>query len=108
MSFKFPADMLSEFSKRWIRYLVNHIICYIHVHYSPTYATVSQSPVKQHCISQHPSCHMAMDILSSDLLTSLLKVFQDGCPIEDYVEEFLNISNRVPWKGKNLEDHLLG
>ncbi len=54
------------------------------------------------------ACKMAMDILSSDLLTSLLKVFQDGCPIEDYVEEFLNISNRVPWKGKNLEDHLLG
>ncbi len=42
---------------------------------------------------------MAMDILSSDPLTSLLKVLQDGCPIE----EFLNISNRVPWKERTLK-----
>ncbi len=31
-----------------------------------------------------------MDILSSSPLTSLLKVFQDGHPIEDFVEELIN------------------
>ncbi len=63
------------------------------------------------CMPLHPVCDrrtdhnftMAMDILSSDPLTSLLKVLQDGCPIEDYVEEFLNISNRVPWKKRTLK-----
>ncbi len=44
-----------------------------------------------------------IDILSSDPLTSLLKVFQDGHPIEDYVEEFLNVSYRVPWKESTLK-----
>ncbi len=43
-----------------------------------------------------------MDILSSEPLTSLLKVFQDGCPIEDYVEEFLNVSYWAPWKESTL------
>ncbi len=51
----------------------------------------------------HKNCTTTMDILSSDPLTSLLKVFQDGHPIEDYVEEFLNISKRVPWKERTLK-----
>ncbi len=46
---------------------------------------------------------ITMDILSSDPLTSLLKVFQDGRPIEDYVEEFLNVSYRAPWKESTLK-----
>ncbi len=49
-----------------------------------------------------------MDILSSDPLTSLLKVFQDGHPIEDYVEEFLNVSYRAPWKESTLKTIFLG
>ncbi len=44
-----------------------------------------------------------MDILPSDPLTSILKVFQDGRPIEDYVEEFLNVSYRAPWKESTLK-----
>ncbi len=49
-----------------------------------------------------------MDILSSDPLTSLLKVFQDGRPIEDYVEAFLNVSYRAPWKESTLRTIFLG
>ncbi len=49
-----------------------------------------------------------MDILSSDPLTSILKVFQDGHPIEDYIEEFLNVSYRAPWKESALKTIFLG
>ncbi len=48
-----------------------------------------------------------MDNLSLDPLTALLKV-QDGCPIEDYVEEFLSVSYRAPWKKSTLKTIFLG
>ncbi len=31
------------------------------------------------------------------------KLQQDGCPIEDYVEKFLNISYKVLWKERTLK-----
>ncbi len=49
-----------------------------------------------------------MDNLSSDPLTALLKVFQDGCPIEDYVEKFLNVPYRALWKESTLKTIFLG
>ncbi len=44
-----------------------------------------------------------MDILSSNDVNSLLTVFQDGRPIEDYVEEFLDLSYRVSLNERALK-----
>ncbi len=49
-----------------------------------------------------------MHNISSDPLTAQFKVFQDGCPIEDNVEKFLNVSYRAPWKESTLKTIFLG
>ncbi len=75
--------------------LIKKLALLILVCFSIQYVTEDQTIKKNFTIT--------MDILSSDPLTSLLKVFQDGRPIEDYVEEFLNVSYRAPWKESTLK-----
>ncbi len=59
----------------------------------------------------HPVCdrrpdqtsNITKDILSLNPVNSLLNVFQDARPIEDYVEEFLDLSCGVPLKERTLK-----
>lgn len=46
--------------------------------------------------------YSSMTYILFDLAELLYSCTQDGCPIKEYVEEFIGLSHLLPWSDKEL------